>query len=137
MTWPRLTWLDCQNTRSGYQIQVAQDIPDFANPRMLRWDSGKVCLKQSDPGPIRGQTPGLEAHVLLEGPNLGYQGDRRSPWSTPALWEMGLLNPSDWTARWIGGRSGVDHDSGRRRFPLAPDTPGRRGGALIQGPTYW
>ena len=28
--------------------------------------------------------------------------DRPSAWSRPAYWEMGLLQPSDWQALWIG-----------------------------------
>ena len=27
---------------------------------------------------------------------------RTGPWSAPAAWEMGLLDPGDWIARWIG-----------------------------------
>ncbi len=27
---------------------------------------------------------------------------RTGPWSAPAAWEMGLLDPGDWVARWIG-----------------------------------
>ena len=34
-----------------------------------------------------------------------------SPWSETGRWTMGLLEPSDWTARWIGNREDAYPDS--------------------------
>ena len=39
--------------------------------------------------------------MLLEGARLGRPG-QASAWSKPARWTMGLLQPSDWHAKWIG-----------------------------------
>ena len=62
-------------------------------------------------------SPCVASAVFLESPGLG-QGRHSSTWSKPALWSMGLLEPSDWQgADWIGS------DKSRKNviaFPLRP-----------------
>jgi alpha-L-rhamnosidase len=65
------------------------------------WDSGKIASDGS-------------SHVIYEGKEL-HSRDRcfwkirswddnglGSDWSNPSYWEMALLNPGDWQAKWIG-----------------------------------
>ena len=73
----------------------------LAKDRGDLWDSGRV--KSSD-----------SVHVAYGGAALTSRlrcywkarvwddSGRRSAWSPPASWEMGLLQPEDWQARWIG-----------------------------------
>jgi alpha-L-rhamnosidase len=100
----RLSWQIISAGRgvrqSAYQIRVAESSADLGRERSLLWDTGKVVSDQS-------------VHVVYQGPALK-SGQRRywqvrvwdaqdkpSPWSAPAYWEMGLLEPSDWQAEWI------------------------------------
>src|SRR5437867_5080539 len=104
VTRPRLSW-KTQATRrnvlqSAYQIRVSASSPDLASGRRLLWDSGQV---RSD----------ASVHVVYGGPALltgqriywqvrcWDQNGKASQWSDPAFWEMGLLQSSDWKARWI------------------------------------
>ncbi|MFX8219046.1 hypothetical protein ABTL11_19745, partial [Acinetobacter baumannii] len=73
------------------------------------WDSGKVASADN-------------IHIAYAGPALASRGrswwrvqawdgeGRVSGWSTPGFWEMGLLAPADWQARWIAGRTPDAHD---------------------------
>ncbi len=99
---PRLSWqvrLDSAAIRQGsFAVQVASD-PRFS-ARALRWS----------PPPITGAEP----WIVYDGPpprsrercfwRVRLVDDRgvEGPWSAPASFEMGLLAPSDWHARWIG-----------------------------------
>jgi alpha-L-rhamnosidase len=99
---PRLTWrlgLAHPATRqASFRIEVASD-PTFASMAMV-WAPPAVA--------------GAEPAIVYGGPPPGSRerrfwrvcvtDDRRTagPWSSPASWEMGLLAPDDWIARWIG-----------------------------------
>jgi len=102
---PRLSWLVNDSRRGA--VQTAFQILVASTPGKLKddmgdiWDSGKVDSDQS-------------VHVLYAGKPLEsrkryywkvrtWDADGKpSPWSEAAWWEMGLLNPSDWKAKWIG-----------------------------------
>ena len=100
---PRLSW-QLQDGRRGasqtaYQILVSTD-GTFGDGRALVWDSGEVKSDQS-------------IHVVYAGSRLISR--QRCYWkvrvwdakgiatdySQPAWWETGLLEPTDWQARWI------------------------------------
>ena len=107
---PRLSWKirsDKTNViQQAYQIQASLDA-DFGE---LIWDSGKVESDQS-------------LYVLYGGPEL--QSMERIYWrvkvwsnhreesafSEPAYFEMGLLDATDWKARWIEPEDEVDPDA--------------------------
>jgi len=100
---PRLSW-ELVSTERGavqtaYQIRVAVSAANFAKHKLL-WDSGKQASDASIQvvyqGPVlqTGQRYYWEVQVS---DNRG----RTSAWSEPAYWEMGLLQSSDWKARWI------------------------------------
>jgi alpha-L-rhamnosidase len=108
---PRLSWELVSSERAtmqtAYEIRVAASTADLAKNKLL-WDSGK---QESD----------ASVSVAYEGPAL--QSSRRyywqvqvwdnqgrnSGWSEPAYWETGLLQPSDWKARWI--RPNLEEDT--------------------------
>jgi alpha-L-rhamnosidase len=101
---PRLNWQlqsSAQNVmQSAYQIRVARNESDLRKGQRLTFDSGKVQSVDS-------------AELAYAGPALQSRGRyywqvrvwdeaaRRSKWSEPAFWEMGLLSPTDWDAQWI------------------------------------
>ena len=104
VTRPRLSWkIRCQRRgcmQSAYQIRCAATVEDLVSRTRLIWDTGKVISGQS-------------VHVLYGGPPLRScqriywqvriwdDAGLASPWSKPAYWEMGLLEPGDWLARWV------------------------------------
>ena len=97
---PRLSWQLQSDERgavqSAYQIQVAAE-PGFGS---MLWDTGQTGGDRS-------------VHVVYAGPVLGsgrrcywrvrvWNGNQEaSAWGAPAFWEMGLLSPGDWKAKWI------------------------------------
>ncbi|GIK74575.1 MAG: alpha-L-rhamnosidase [Chloroflexota bacterium] len=85
--------------QSAYQVQVADALNNLTQGENLLWDTGKVT---SDAAFVR--CTGVEMR-----PRRRYfwrvrvwdEQDRASAWSEPAWWEMGLLDPKEWTAEWI------------------------------------
>jgi alpha-L-rhamnosidase len=105
---PQLSWKlaapnpkeRCQR-QTAYQILVAGSSRLLAKNRPDLWDSGDVASDQS-------------AHVAYAGRPLSSgmrcywkarvkdENGIWSQWSKPACWAMGLLEKSDWSAKWIG-----------------------------------
>ena len=124
---PRLSWRLVSATRgtvqTAYQITVSTDSADLLGARSLVWDSGRVPSGRSVfveyAGPALRSGTRYYWHVRV------WDGARTSDWSTPSWWETGLLDRSDWTARWIRPPD-AHHDSAggpapmlRRTFTLA------------------
>jgi len=102
---PRLSW-EVNDPRRGavqtaYQIVVSTD-PAMNEPEAVVWDTGKVESDRSihvayDGKPLRS---GRRYYWTVR--TFDAQG-KPSPYSRPAWWEMGLLAPEDWSAKWITG----------------------------------
>jgi alpha-L-rhamnosidase len=99
---PRLSWqlqstpLLRGETQSAYQIQVGT-----TSGAADLWDSGKVVSGETIDVLYAGQplTTGEQCYWQVR----VYDGSNNvSAWSTPAQWSMGLLQPTDWLAQWIG-----------------------------------
>jgi len=106
---PRLSWQLTAERRGvvqmAYQVRVAESQAGLVASPI--WDTGRIDSDRS-------------IHVVYDGPPLVsgrryywqvkvWDGDgNASDWSAPAVWEMGLLDPSDWQASWIG--PGWDED---------------------------
>ncbi|APW58934.1 family 78 glycoside hydrolase catalytic domain [Paludisphaera borealis] len=109
---PRLSWRSTAVkdaarglSQSAYQIRVARSQAALSEGEDTLWDTGKTASDQS-------------LHVSYAGKPLGSHDacwwsvriwDRdgnASDWSKPGRWTMGLLDPKDWTGKWIG------HDGG-------------------------
>lgn len=102
---PGLSWLLTSSERSqkqtGYQILVASEETLLASNTGDVWNSGKIMSDE-------------QINVVYSGPALKSgtryfwkvkvwdSKNKSSGWSEPSWWEMGLLDPADWHARWIG-----------------------------------
>ncbi|MEH6405790.1 MAG: family 78 glycoside hydrolase catalytic domain [Leeuwenhoekiella sp.] len=114
---PQFTWiLEASNrnvTQSAYQIQVSENKANF--DKNLLWDSKKIKSSQS-------------VRVLYEGPDLASakkyywrvkvwnQDNKDSKYSDVGMWQMGLLKPADWKAKWIEAE--YVEDSVHRASPM-------------------
>jgi alpha-L-rhamnosidase len=106
-TAPRLGWElqakpDLRGERqTGYEILVA------SSPRLLKsgkgdlWDTGKVASDGTQQIVYGGKTLSSREQCWWA-VRVWDEDGKESDWSTPAYWSMGLLQPSDWHAQWIG-----------------------------------
>ena len=109
-TLPRLSWKIDTEARgwrqSAYQVLVASSAAGLAENKGDLWDSGKCASSNS-------------THVVYAGAPLQSRlscywkvrvwdaADQASAWSSEARWSMGLLQPEDWKAQWIGLERGT------------------------------
>jgi alpha-L-rhamnosidase len=123
---PRLAW-QLQDSRRGarqtaYEIQVAAS-PETLAQGHADWDSGRVESGQSVNVPYAG--PALESrHRYYWQVRVWDQQGEASPYSETSWWEMGLLSPDDWKAKWITRDLPVergDYDSGLKWIWAADD----------------
>lgn len=102
---PRLGWqLTSPNraqSQTAYQILVASSPSVLAQSQGDVWDSGKVPSEQSVDVRYAGPDLASRTRYYWEVRVWDSQGVP-SAWSPPAWWETAMLNPSDWTADWIG-----------------------------------
>jgi len=101
---PTLSWMLSSNQRgtrqSAYRILVSRNQESLRRGIGDLWDSGKVKSDNSTdvvyggPAPASGEQCYWQVRVWDE-------LDRSSPWSEPGQWQIGLLEASDWHARWI------------------------------------
>ena len=127
---PKLSWQieDATHTRgqkqTASQILVASTAAKLAADQGDLWDSGKVASDQSLRVPYAGTTLTSRQRALWK-VRVWDRDGKPSPWSAPSEWTMGLLNPSDWSAKWIAHASeGFPHPWMRRNFEVK-SKPGR------------
>lgn len=104
---PRLSWINRANGHERGQLQTAWEIRVSSSRQKLL--SGQADLWSS--GQVRSP---LSANIVYRGKPLASRQecwwqvrtwDKRgkvSGWSSPAVWTMGILDPSEWKAQWIG-----------------------------------
>ncbi len=102
---PRLYW-QIEDDRRGavqtaYQVLVASSAEALQKDQGDVWDSGKVESDQSVHVPYAGAMLTSRTRYFWKVRTWDLQGNP-SPYSETAFWEMGLLNPTDWQAQWIG-----------------------------------
>ncbi len=108
---PRLSWkLESQwrgQKQTAYQVLVASEEKRLVENKADLWDSGKVVSDQS-------------IHIVYSGKPLASRtrcywkvrgwdrDDKPTAFSDTAVWEIGLLAPEDWQAKWISAPGGQD-----------------------------
>jgi alpha-L-rhamnosidase len=94
---PRLSWQLRSAARGA--VQSAYQVEVKSGGRTV-WDTGKVVSDRSVHVPYGG--PPLESSRRYTWRVRVWDGGgKASGWSAPASWEMGLISPGDWKARWI------------------------------------
>lgn len=108
ITEPRLSWeLEAVNPdrrgqrQTAYQILVASNEAQLAQDEGDLWDSGKIESNATNQIVYAGQPLDSRQQVWWKVRSWNEQGEP-SDWSEPARWSMGLLEPGDWSAKWIG-----------------------------------
>ncbi len=146
---PRLSWVAESATRgqkqTAYQILVATSPKSLTSTRADLWDSGKVPMGQSSLVAYGGKalSPGQRAYWKVR--VWDAQG-KPSTYSAPAWWEMALLAPLDWQAKWIQRASTGplpeaqmygDHPAPLFRTEFVLDKPVARARAYVSGLGYY
>lgn len=139
---PLLSW-QLQSGRSSvrqsaYRILAATSPSRLSGRKADLWDSGKITSSQSVQVKYAGKALGSRQTVYWKVMVWDEKG-KASSWSETTQWSMGLLEPSDWKARWIGDREDPYPDSTltwpapyfRKEFSL--DKPVRQAKAYICG----
>ena len=111
---PRLSWVVRAETlgraglaqrgqkQTAYHVLVAGDVETLGRDQGDLWDSGRVESDETTAVVYAGKA--IPSHQPCYWKVRVWDKDGRpSAWSKPALWTMGLLEPSDWAkAEWIG-----------------------------------
>lgn len=104
-THPRFSW-EIRSPRradvqSAYEILVASSRSRLQPGKADLWDSGKIAGDDTLAIPYAGPdlATGQKAFWAVR---VWDKDGRAGAVSAPASWEMGLLAPGDWQARWIG-----------------------------------
>ena len=118
---PRLSW-EVNDSRRG-AMQSAYQIVVTSGEETI-WDSGRVESDRSIQVPYAGKAlvSGQACQWRLrtwDGPG------EASPWSEPATWSMGLLEPSDWKGKWIGAPAEPPASDEAKPDPEARPLPAR------------
>ncbi len=123
---PRFSWVLPQYGRD--QRQTAYQIVVTSGGRTV-WDSGKV--ESANSVGVRYAGPALASGAAYEWKVRWWdKTGEASPYSRPARFEMGLLAPGDWTAKWIAGGNQL-----RKEFRL--DARPVRARAYVSGLGYY
>jgi alpha-L-rhamnosidase len=101
---PRLSWIlnsDRRNQKqSAFRILVAGSKENIDRNIGDLWDSHKIISGESVHNEYKGKrlSSGMRCWWKV---CVWDKNNIRSNWSESAYWEMGLLNPADWKAKWI------------------------------------
>ena len=104
---PRLGWelqaeADVRSVRqTAYRILVASSPELLAGGQGDLWDSGKVASDATQQI-VYGGKPLVSRQQCWWQVRVWDGVDVESGWNPPARWSMGLLQPADWQAQWIG-----------------------------------
>src|SRR6185312_4212706 len=110
---PRLSWQLVGNGRNivqtAYQVIVASSAEKLAYNEGDLWDSHKVQSSASIMVSYAGKA--LPSRIQCYWKVRVWTNTGASSWSESAFWSEGLLNTSDWKAKWIGYDGGFPWDS--------------------------
>lgn len=121
---PRLSWSLAADARaqrqSAYQVIVASSADLLAAGRGDVWDTGKVKSRETFGIIYAGAELQRDTRYVWK-VRVWDADDIPSDWSAAGSWQMGLLEQSDWTAKWIGAAEGGDSPLLRREFTIEND----------------
>ncbi|MES2275520.1 MAG: glycoside hydrolase family 78 protein [Bacteroidota bacterium] len=112
-THPRLSWEITGDGRginqTAYQILVASTPAKLAANMGDLWDSRKILSANSIMVNYAGKA--LSSRTACYWKVKVWTNSGETAWSGPAQFTVGLLNPADWKAKWIGYDNGFPWDS--------------------------
>ncbi len=101
---PRLSWvvesLDRGEKQTAWQLLVASSPSLLAQDEGDLWDSGKVAGDQTYGISYKGLKLPSRSQCFWKVRSWGKAGEP-SEWSKIASWTIGLIEPSDWSAKWV------------------------------------
>src|SRR5262249_49951597 len=106
-TKPRFDWQLSPNSdardqkQTAYQILVASSEDGLKKNEGDLWDTGKLQSDQTTQIAYDGKPLTSEQRAWWKVRTWNEHGEA-SAWSKPAMFSIGLLNASDWKAKWIG-----------------------------------
>jgi hypothetical protein len=121
---PRLFWKlesdERGQSQSAYQILVASSEKNLARDNGDLWDSGKVASDETIQIDYAGEK--LNSFQKVFWKVRAWDADGKvSAWSETAAWTMGVLQNSDWQAKWIGAAdTNIPSLLLRREFVVKP-----------------
>jgi alpha-L-rhamnosidase len=130
VTQPRLSWILSSEQRgerqTAYRVLVSGSEEVLKAGRGDLWDTGKVASDETVQIAYAGK-PLRSRQRCFWKVQVWDRAGKPAPWSALARWEMGLLQPVDWKAKWIGAPTdkGPDSPDGepspyfRRKFNVA------------------
>ena len=105
VTRPRLGWVNIAGEAERGQRQTAWQIRVATSEKKLDqadlWDSKKVISEQCNRVEYAG-TPFFSRQECWWQVRVWDKNGIVSDWSKPSFWRMGILNSSEWSAKWIG-----------------------------------
>ena len=101
---PRLDWI-VESSRRGekqtaYQVLVASSLDLLAKDQADLWDSGRVASDDNAQIVYAGKALTSRQGCFWK-VRVWDRDEKAGDYSKPAMWEMGLLKPADWSAKWI------------------------------------
>jgi alpha-L-rhamnosidase len=112
---PRLSWILTTNRRG--EVQIAYQILVASSPKLLNaghgdlWDSGKVSSDETSQITYSG-SPLESRQICFWKVRIWDRDGHPCDWSQPASWSMGLLHPTDWSAKWSASRPAATNATG-------------------------
>src|SRR5215203_830580 len=110
---PRLSWaLESEGrgqVQSAYRVLVARSEEDLESEENLLWDSGRVESSRSVGIEYEGEALRSGTRCLWK-VRVWDEAGEPSSYGGPAVFEIGLLERSDWEGDWISLGSGPDED---------------------------
>lgn len=118
---PRLSWkLKAENNnfkQKAYHILVASSPQKLENNIGDIWDSGKVLSDKSTQIKYAGSEL-KSRHKVYWKVGVWNKQNEEVTWSKISIWEMALLNPSNWKAKWIGSEETFKSEVGQKNPAL-------------------
>jgi alpha-L-rhamnosidase len=135
---PRLSWVlqaqspnDRGQKQKAYEVLVASSAAGLAKDHGDLWDSGRVPSDATFQVEYAGKP--LQSRLRCHWKVRVWDRDgRASAWSEPAVWEMALLEPADWKAKWISDGKAQPHRESE--FFQNDPAPLFRKGFLVEKP---
>ena len=120
---PRLSWRVESPRRAkmqtAYQLLVATSAAKLAEGTADLWDSGRVASDRSIQIEYQGRALRSFDRCYWK-VRVWDQSGALSPYSQTATWEMGLLAPTDWKAKWITADYLLRAESTVAQRPVGP-----------------